>query len=57
MMESDKKQDCMGSEVPVISPKMADYELWTMGLKGKIEVDTSPIPNDKNLVFLIFLDT
>ena len=41
-MESDKKQDCMGSEVPVISPKMADYELWTMGLKGKIECYYSP---------------
>lgn len=37
-------------------PKTADYELWIIGLKGKIEVDTSPIPNDKNLVFLIILD-
>lgn len=28
-----------------------------MGLKEKWKLDTRPIPNDKTLVFLIFLDT
>lgn len=36
-MESDKKQDCMGSEVPVISPKWLIKNL-DYGIKGKVEI-------------------